>query len=215
MFKTILFDVDGTIIDTQYVMTRSLQKTLLEEKQLEVPLEDLHFILGIPGREAIKKFSENDTELETLLTKWNNNILLFSEYATLFPNVEKVIKDLYAQGIELGVVTSKTQEEMKNEFDSFGLTQYFKVQVTASDTDLHKPNPDPIQKALDELGADKKETVYVGDSLYDMKSAKSCGVSFAVAQWGAVESSAFTDIDFSLVTPKDVLTLANTKTDTI
>lgn len=215
MFKTILFDVDGTIIDTQYVMTKSLQKTLLEEKQLEVSLEDLHFILGIPGREALKKFSEDNTELEDLLAKWNNNILLFSEYATLFPDIEKVIKDLHAQGIELGVVTSNTQEEMKNEFDTFGLTQYFKVQITASDTDLHKPNPDPIQKALDDLGANKKETVYVGDSIYDMKSAKSCGVSFAVAQWGAVESSAFTDVDFSLATPQDVMTLVNAKTDII
>lgn len=213
MFKTILFDIDGTIVDTQYVMTKSLQKTLLEEKQLKVPLEKLHYILDIPGREALKKYTENDIELESLLTKWSNNILLFSEYATLFPDIEKVIKDLYTQGVELGVVTSKTREEMKNEFDIFGLTHYFKTHITASDTNLHKPNPDPIQKALDELGADKKETLYVGDSLYDMKSAKSCGISFAVAQWGALKSSAFTDTDFSLTTPTEILHLATTIPD--
>jgi len=209
MFKTILFDVDGTIIDTQYMMTKSLQKTLLEEKQLEIPLEKLHYILGIPGREALKNFTKDDKELEMLLTKWNDNILLFSEHATLFPDIEKVIKTLYTQGVELGVVTSKTREEMKNEFDTFGLTQYFKVQVTASDTSLHKPNPDPIQKALDKLEADKKETVYVGDSLYDMRSAKSCGISFALAQWGALESNAFTEINFSLKKPKDLLNLTD------
>lgn len=50
MIKTILFDVDGTIIDTEYVMTHSLQKTLLEELKKEVSIRDLDYILGIPGR---------------------------------------------------------------------------------------------------------------------------------------------------------------------
>jgi phosphoglycolate phosphatase-like HAD superfamily hydrolase len=117
-------------------------------------------------------------------------------------------------GIVLGVVTSKTRPEMKNEFDIFGLNQYFKAQVTASDTELHKPNPDPIQKAINDLGADKSETVYIGDSLYDMKSAKSCGIAFCLAKWGAMATSIFTDIDFVLNSPDDILNLPISSTDT-
>ncbi|WP_100065827.1 HAD family hydrolase [Miniphocaeibacter massiliensis] len=207
MFKTILFDIDGTIIDTEYVMTKSLQKTLLEEKELSVSIKELNYILGIPGREALEKFTKNKRELNYLLEKWSENVLLFSKHATIFPQITEVLQALNSRNITLGVVTSKTKEEMKNEFDIFKLNHHFKIQVTASDTKLHKPNPEPIQKAIDDLGANIEETIYIGDSLYDMKSAKACGISFGLAKWGALESIVFNNVDFHLKTPKDILNL--------
>lgn len=205
MFKTILFDVDGTLIDTEYVMTKSLQKTLFEEKGIDVPVNELQFILVIPGKKAIKRFVSDETEMLQLLEKWSKNILVFSEYATLFPEVKETIKSLKEKGFVLGLVISKTTLEMQNEFVPFDLNHYFEVVVTASDTQLHKPNPDPIQKAIDLLGVDKAETIYIGNSIYDMKSAKSCGVQFGLAEWGALKHISFDQVDFTFQTPKDVL----------
>ncbi len=121
MIKTILFDVDGTIIDTEYVMTYSLQKTLCEELEKEIPIKELHYILGIPGREAIKKFVNTEEEEETLLSKWGENVLLLADNAQVFPHIEETLQTLHVKGIQLGLVTSKTKEEMKNEFDRFNL----------------------------------------------------------------------------------------------
>lgn len=207
MIKSILLDVDGTIIDTEYVMTRSLQKTLLEELDREIQIEELKYILGIPGKEAIKKFTNNEEEMDYLLSKWGENVLLLAKHAQVFPHMEKVIQALHSKGIQLGIVTSKTREEMKNEFDKFNLNQYFDIQITASDTDLHKPFPNPISKAIEELGIKKEETIYIGDSIYDMQSANACGVSFGLAKWGAKDSDRFQTVDVILDSPQKILNL--------
>lgn len=207
MFETILFDVDGTIIDTEYVMTRSLQKTLKEEQNKEVSIEELHFILGIPGKEALKKYASSADEIEYLLKQWGKNILSFSHHASVFPDMKDVFKKLQDAGARMGLVTSKTKKEMENEFDHFNLNDFFKVIVTASDTDLHKPNPDPVLKAMESLDADKSETIYIGDSVYDMQSAKASGVKFGLAKWGALDLEAFSEADYIFETPIDVLKL--------
>lgn len=207
MFKTLLFDVDGTLIDTAYVMTHSLQKTLQEEKQQSVAIEDLDYILGIPGRAALEKFTTDATELEKLLAAWNKNVLLYAEHVSVYPEIEATLKKLKNAGIKMGIVTSKTSNEMKTEFDIFNLNHYFDVFITASDTENHKPHPAPIQKAVDLLAVEKAETIYIGDSLYDMKSAKACGVKFAVANWGALDLALFTEADYFLESPTDLLKL--------
>lgn len=75
MFKTLLFDVDGTIIDTENVMIRSLQKTLFEELNKKIPVEDLNYILGIPGREAISQFFYDNKEADIFMDKWKKMFL--------------------------------------------------------------------------------------------------------------------------------------------
>lgn len=207
MIKTILFDVYGTIIDTEYVMTHSLQKTLREELDKEIPIKELHYILGIPGRDAIKKFVNTEEEEETLLSKWGENVLLLADNAQVFPHIEETLQILHVKEIQLGLVTSKTKEEMKNEFDRFDLNQYFDIQITASDTNLHKPFPDPIQKAIDELNVKKEETIYIGDSLYDMQSAKACGVTFGLAKWGAQNIENFQNVNIVIDSPQEILDL--------
>ncbi|MGX7173931.1 HAD family hydrolase [Enterococcus ratti] len=119
----------------------------------------------------------------------------------VFPCIKETLQTLHAKGIQLGVVTSKTKEEMKNEFDQFNLNQYFDIQITDSDTKLHKLFPDLIQKAIDELGIKKEETIYIGDSLYDMQSAKACGITFGLAKWGAKNIEKFQNVDIIIDFP--------------
>lgn len=210
MIKTILFDVDGTIIDTEYVMTRSLQKTLLEELGKKISVQELYYILGIPGKEAIKKFSKNEKEAGYLLSKWGENVLLLASHVHVFPRIEETLQALHSKGIQLGIVTSKTKEEIKNEFDLFNLNQYFNLQITASDTKLHKPFPDPIQKAIEKLDITKEETIYIGDSLYDMQSAKACGITFGLAKWGVRNIEQFQSADIIFSSPQELFKLFET-----
>lgn len=191
MYKTILFDVDGTLIDTENAIIKSFQKTLLETKNLTVPKEDLYYVLGIPGTKAVEKYCDNKQDGQLLLAAWGKNMALFYRESKLFPNTKETLKTLFDQGFKLGVITSKTDHEMVKEFDDYGLNEFFDIIVTASDTKLHKPNPDPILKALELLGIKKDEAIYIGDSVYDMNSAHSAGINFGLAKWGAKDNPEF------------------------
>lgn len=79
MIKTVLFDVDGTILDTEFVMIKSLQKTLKEEKNLDVPEEDLEYILGIPGKKQLNGIHHLERKLISYMhvgPKMLNNTLI-------------------------------------------------------------------------------------------------------------------------------------------
>ncbi|MGT4665966.1 HAD family hydrolase [Enterococcus hirae] len=72
---------------------------------------------------------------------------------------------------------------------------------------MHKPLPAPIQKAIDELGIKKEETIYIGDSLYDMQSAKACGIAFGLAKWRAKNIENFQSVDIIIDSPQEILDL--------
>lgn len=204
MFKYVIFDVDGTILDTEKAILKSLQKVLKEEGK-DYELEDLRFALGIPGIKTLKKL--NVTELERVHPKWSETVLEFSHEVSVFQDLENVIKTLSESPVRTGIVTSKTKQELIDEFEPFGLSSFFEYTICASDTEKHKPHPEPLLACLDGLNANQDETIYIGDSIYDMQCAKSAGVKFALALWGSKTTEEFESADFVLKEPKDILDL--------
>lgn len=205
MFKNILFDIDGTLVNSEKAIINSLQKVLKEEFNLEKKYDDLLFVLGVPGIYSLKQLDIPNNKISEISNKWSDYIFSYSDEMKLYPDVEFVLNYLYNKNINLGIVTSKDDCEMTREFNNFGLNKYFNSIVTSSSTKLHKPNPDPILKAMDNLNANKKDTIYIGDSVYDMKSAKSSGISFGLASWGAVKN--IHNVDYYLKELKDILNL--------
>ncbi|NTL99126.1 HAD family hydrolase [Enterococcus faecium] len=207
MIDTILFDVDGTLLDTEYVMTESLSRALKKVSNLNVPLENLEFILGIPGVEAVKRFSKSNEEKDQILRVWNQYVKELSSQVQLFDGVVDLLNHLKLKGLRLGIVTSKTKKEMITEFNKFKINNYFEVIITASDTERHKPFPDPILKAIEVLGSTSDKTIYLGDSVYDMRSSNESNVLFALAAWGAKDNEAFESVSFVLHKPEDLIKL--------
>ncbi|QQK08893.1 HAD family hydrolase [Miniphocaeibacter halophilus] len=208
MYKNILFDVDGTLIDTEKPIIHSLQKVLKEELNIKKSYNDLLFVLGVPGKYSLEKLNIPKDKLDYILNKWSHTISLNQSKMRLFDDIEYVLQNLYNNKINLAIITSKNDEEMKNEFSPFNIDKYFSSIVTASDTKLHKPNPDPILKAMDNLNITNKEkTIYIGDSIYDMKSAKAAGIAFGLAKWGTPTPNAFKNLDHSFNKPTDILKL--------
>ncbi len=207
MYKNILFDIDGTIVDTEKQIIQALQKVLKEELNIVKEYDELLFVLGTPGFNSLKKFNLPDDIFDDILYKWSTNIGLLASEMTVFPEIEDIISNLYKNNLNLGIITSKDDRELKTEFTPLNLNKYFKTIITASDTKLHKPNPDPIFKAMDNLNINAEKTIYIGDSIYDMQSAKSAGISFALAKWGAPTLEGFDNVDYILEKPKDILKL--------
>lgn len=204
MHNCIIFDIDGTILDTENADLLSLQKLLLEELNRNFSFDELRFAFGIPGEAALNKLGI--TNISECNLKWNRYLKENSHLVKAFDGIEDTLVKLNEKGILTGIVTSKTREEFLDNFVPFGLSNYFKLAVCADDTERHKPNPDPILKFLELSGADKSRTIYIGDTKYDADCASGAGIDFALALWGA-KSSKGINANYFLEDPKQILDL--------
>ncbi|HCD06877.1 MAG TPA: inorganic diphosphatase [Lactobacillus sp.] len=207
MSKTILFDVDGTLIDTEKTIIKSWQKTLKDTLNVEPKAEDLFYILGIPGTKAIEKYSNDPKLSQELMNLWEKNDHSMFHYSNLFSGIEIMLRQLTNKNVQLGIVTSRTDQELKMVFDNFPIQQYFDICITASQTKLHKPNSELILKAIESLKIDPINTLYIGDSIYDFQCARGANVEFALASWGAKDNPEFSKVDYLLEKPTDLVKL--------
>ena len=200
MYKHIVFDVDGTLINTEYAVVHSLQDTLKEVQNKNYKIEELEFVLGITGEAAIKQMGvANITETVDL---WNNHLNSYKDSVMIFDGIKDLLQKL-SHDYKLGIVTSKTKAEFEEEVTHFGLNKYFGVIICADDTQKHKPEPEPLLKYMQLANAKPAETLYIGDSIYDMQCAKSSGVDFAFAKWGNKRQNI--EAKYALLNPLDLL----------
>ncbi len=204
MYSCIVFDVDGTLLDTEIAVLSSLQKLVSEELNKNYSFEELSFALGIPGEVALNKLGI--TNILECGEKWNVYLKEYFHHVKIFDDIKESLVKLNESGVLIGIVTSKTKEEFLNDFVPFGLSNYFKVVVCADDTEKHKPNPEPLLKFIELSGVDKSETIYIGDTKYDLDCALGAGIDFALALWGA-KSSKGINANYILENPKQIVGL--------
>jgi HAD superfamily hydrolase (TIGR01549 family) len=204
MYKYIIFDIDGTLLDTETAVLSSLQKVVFEELNKSLSFDELRFALGIPGEVTLNKLGI--TNVSECSVRWNEYLKDYFHHVKVFDHIKDTLIKLNEIGISTGIVTSKTREEFLNDFVPFELGDFFKLVVCADDTEKHKPNPDPILKFLELSGADKSKTIYIGDTKYDMQCALDAGIDFALALWGA-KSSVGINANYILENPKQILQL--------
>lgn len=204
MTKKLIFDVDGTIIDTEAVILKSLQQTLKEEGQ-NYSLNELKFSFGIPGKITLEQLNISDTD--RVFQNWINNGFKFAEEVNIFEGVEPTLQTLDDKDIRMSVVTSKDRQGVNDEFKPFNLTSYFEHIISADDTTKHKPHPDLLLLCLDKMEIDSKDAIYVGDAIYDLQTAKEAGVDFALALWGSKTTNKFEEAEYILREPRNILDL--------
>ncbi|WP_196246257.1 HAD family hydrolase [Lacticaseibacillus zhaodongensis] len=208
MFSTILFDIDGTIIDTEDVIISSLQEALAQVTGRAYTHAELRFSLGIPSAETIADLKLPADQSAAVKKLWPELLAKKQRDVRVFATMRQTMSHLQHRGIRMGIITSKNEPELEHEFNRFGLNDYFDVIVTAQPGIKPKPAGDPITAALRQLGSSKDKSLYLGDSIYDMQSAHNAGISFALATWGAYDLSRFEDAEYMLTRPETLLDLA-------
>ena len=185
-YKHLVFDIDGTIIDSAKINMLSLKETVKELRGDVMPLEDLYFSFGIPGVRAMEILGF--PEPEKAVQVWIRNYSACAERLgmPLFPGMREILERLREKGASLGIITSKLREEYDEHFEKQGLLELFPWVVTASDTPKGKPYPDPMLEYLRRTGAAPEEVLYFGDTAYDMDCARSAGVDHALVLWGCL-----------------------------
>ncbi|KAF6655215.1 HAD family hydrolase [Paenibacillus polymyxa] len=206
MFSTYIFDIDGTLINTEEAVLGSLQKMLKVHFNRNVDRHDLTFVLGIPGAVSLPQLGIADFDLGNRY--WNNYMTDYRQTIHVFEGIQQLLSTLKELSITTGVVTSKTNQEFQNDFVPFGLAHNLPHIVCADDTKLHKPHPEPLLKFLQISGAREGSSLYIGDTIYDYECARDAGVEFGLALWGCKQPDLI-PAKFKFEHPKDVLSLLN------
>lgn len=181
-FAHVVFDIDGTLIDTERGLMLALAEVLWALQGKRYQPEDLRFTFGLASCESLRVLGVEDVQAASLM--WSRCFAKYLHEVKPFDGVVEMLGALRAGGARLGVVTSKSRREYESEFLPTPLGRFFDIAVTADDTDDHKPEPGPMLAYLRKAGARLDEVLYVGDREYDMRCARGAGVQAALAVWG-------------------------------
>ncbi len=201
-YKHIVFDVDGTLVDTETACLLSFRDLLKELKGEEHKPEELTYCLGRAGKDSLGDAGIEDWR--PAYERWVELLINYSDKIKIFDGLLEVIETLAKDGYQLGIVTSRTREVAVMDLKKQGVDDYFKTIVSCDDTEKHKPNPDPLLKYMEYTGADCSEVLYLGDTVHDMNCAGGAGVDFALAGWGA---PVMLDARYVLKRPSELLEL--------
>lgn len=182
-----VFDVDGTLIDSAEADLLGLQDTVLELTGRLMPREELLFSQGIPGIDALTQLGLD--RFPDSFDRWLQNILKHSEGIDLFPGMGDTVRALAKRGTKLGIVTSRTRQEFDIGVRHYDIIPLFGPAICVEDSSGHKPQPDPLLRYMELTGAKPEETLYIGDTINDSLCAQGAGVDFALALWGTQDPS--------------------------
>jgi pyrophosphatase PpaX len=185
-FRTVLFDLDGTLIDSGAIILASMRhaaETVLERR---IPDEELMAAVGGPGLVAQMRALDAERVDELVRVYREHNEPLHAELQAC-AGILDVLPELRRRGATLGIVTAKRLATVRLAFEVIdGLEHFFDTVVGSDETGRHKPHPDPILLALERLGADAAAAAYVGDSPFDVQAAKAAGVHAVAVTWGRI-----------------------------
>lgn len=182
--QAVLFDLDGTLIDTVELIRVSFRYATRTVLGRELPDEITMANVGQPLRQQFHDMAPEHAD-ELLRVYREFNMAHHDEMAKAYPGTTEVLADLQSRGIPMGVVTSKGTEAADRGIDLFGLRRFLQVVVTADDVETHKPDPHPLHFAAGLMRVELEYCMYVGDSPHDMQAAVAGGAIAVAALWGA------------------------------
>jgi len=187
-FPVVLFDLDGTLIDSGPIILASMQHAVRTVTGREMAYEELAATVGGQGLVAQMRELDPDRADELVdVYKQHNDPL--HDTLEAFEELLAVLPRLKAEGRKLGIVTAKRHRTVALALDRFPeLAEHFDVVIAHEDTERHKPDADPVLAAVERLGAEPSQAAYVGDSPFDIQAAKAAGAFAVAVGWGGIHS---------------------------
>ncbi len=181
---TILFDLDGTLVDTNELIIQSFLHTLNQFYPEKYQREDVLPFMGPTLEESFTEVDKDRVE-ELIKTYRKFNVEEHDNYVKEFETVYETVKYLHENNFKLGIVTTKIRHVVQMGIDVARLNEFFDVVVTMDDVEHTKPHPEPIEKAMKMLGSTPEETIMVGDNYHDIDGGKNAGTLTAAVAWSA------------------------------
>ena len=201
-FPVVLFDLDGTLVDSAGVILGSFHHATETVLRRRFPDERILAQVGGSNLAHQMQLLDPDRVDELVRVYREHNDPQYADLAC-FDGMIDVLRSLRVEGRQLGIVSAKRRATVERVFAGTGIGDYFDVVVGSDDTVKHKPDPEPILMALELLSAAPQEAGYVGDSPFDVAAGRAAGVFAVAVGWGGIHR--VDDADALVETPEELL----------
>ena len=188
-FGTVLFDLDGTVVDSGAIILASMRHATREVLGRDYSDAELLQTVGGPGLEAQMHALAPD-QVGRLVDVYRAHNEPLHEELEACAGMEDVLVRLREEGRRLGIVTAKRRATVELAFARVPIAHLFETVVGGDETAKQKPNPEPLLLAAERLGADPSDTAYAGDSPFDIRAAKAAGMFAVAVTWGRIHDTA-------------------------
>ncbi|MGH7594314.1 MAG: HAD-IA family hydrolase [Gemmatimonadales bacterium] len=184
-FQTVLFDLDGTLIDSVDLIVDSYQHVFRTHDLPVRSREDILAGLGTPLRMVFGNITDDAGEIDAWIATYRAyNLTHHDARVHAYPGAVEMVHRLKSSGCRLGLVTSKNRLGAGRGLALVGLNDTMEVIVGADDVVNPKPHPEPVERALQQLGMPAETCIFAGDSRHDINCGRGAGVWTAGVTWG-------------------------------
>ncbi len=181
-FKAYIFDLDGTILDSNSLNLESFLYTCRKHLDKDIPQEEIIKLFGRPLFEQMEYFSTKKAK-DMVNTYRTYTKKVHDQKVNLFPQSKSILKKLNKKNYKCVLVTSKTKYFAQRALNLFEIDQYFKIKIFYEDSIHHKPSPEPYLLALNKINLPINSILSIGDSPYDIIASKRAGLKTAIVGW--------------------------------
>lgn len=183
-YQAVLFDCDGTVANTLEAIIESYQHTFKTVLGQQISAETAKSFMGMPLKETFEEAHPGKwQEMMTAYRSYNKELL--KPKTKPYPGVDELLDALNQAKIKTGIVTSKRKDPAGLTLEYAGVGGKIQILCALEDTEIHKPNPEPLLKAAGLLGVEPNQCAYVGDAIFDIQAAQAAGMDALAVTWGA------------------------------
>lgn len=185
-YKNYLFDADGTLFDSTELIYLCFNHTAKKMGHDPIPRDEVMKHIGVTLRDQMNIYFgqlENSLFEKYKTVHMDYQLSIYKDFIKPCPGVKETLEYLRSQKSHCVVVTSRMRNTLDLYLQELMLFEYFKFFVTPESTTLHKPNPEPAKKALELLGCEASDAVFIGDAVFDVECGNRAGIDTIFVEW--------------------------------
>jgi pyrophosphatase PpaX len=185
MASTVLFDLDGTLIDSIELILNSARHAFTKLERVCPPDSEWLAGVGIPLFTMFRRYARDEADVGALIAAYREYQLAHHDrLVRCYDAVIDTLEQLRREGYQIGIVTSKSEALAMRGLAHVRAARYCDTIVGCDSSTRHKPDPEPVLLALERLDSGPGDAVFVGDSIHDMAAGNAAGVTTIAALWG-------------------------------
>ena len=202
-YKAIIYDIDGTLLNTVDQNMYPLIRIIKEELNEDWTYEQVVPFTAQPGMKTIADLGIAD--VEGVYARWVRYVNEYGPGALPYDGIDELLAFAREKGLKQGIASSKRRKQYGIDMGRHGYDRLMDAAVLCEDTELHKPDPAPLLECLRRLGVEAGDALYMGDARSDMVAARAAGMDFAYASWGSFFPMERSEPDYYLDHPTDLI----------